>query len=110
PVAVVWYSAGTRPGVVEIDPVVRERLLLGRHQRDEDEIAVPQAPGRSLDLGRCRRLEAQNEIAERNARDDRVDAVLVEISIRLNGDTLDVPIGVPYGDAPVIEVREHAPV
>jgi len=39
------YPARPRPGIVDVDPVVREGLLFGRHQRDEAEVTVAELVG-----------------------------------------------------------------
>ena len=60
--------------IVQVDPVVRERLVVVDDERDETHRAVAQDLGGVADLGGHGRLEAENEVAERNARENAVHA------------------------------------
>ncbi len=88
---------------MEVDPVVGERLLLGRHQGDDAEVAVPQ-PARGLGdvLGR-RRVEAQDELVQRDAGEDAGHLVLVRVAVRAHDDAPDPPALVPDCDAAFLE-------
>ena len=82
PGAEVLDAAGTCPGIVDVDPVVRERLRLGRHQRDQAEVAVAQPARRVDDVGRRRRVEREDEVGERDARQHAVDGMLRLLPVR----------------------------
>ena len=84
-----WTRPVRSPGVVEVDPVVGERLLLRRHQGDEAEAAVAQFSG-----GRLRRCPgaagpATASARERDARHDLVDRVLLSLGVPLDHDRFD---------------------
>ena len=73
PRAEVLNPAGADAGVVEVDPVVGERLLVVDHERDQAQGAVAQAFGSLDDLLRRSGVEDQHELAERDARQHGVD-------------------------------------
>ena len=84
PGAEVLDAARARVRIVDVDPVVRERLGLSRHERDEAEVAVAQLGGRLEHVRGWRRLEDPDEVLEREARHDPVDRVLglVRVGVR----------------------------
>ncbi len=73
PGAEVLNPAGADAGVVEVDPVVGERLLVVDHERDQAQRAVAQAFRGLDDLLRRSGVEDQHELAERDARQHGVD-------------------------------------
>ena len=68
-----FWTRPARVRVVEVDPVVRERLVVVDHERDEAERAVPKPLRRLQDLVGGARVEAQHEVAQRDAREHGVD-------------------------------------
>ena len=57
PRAEVLDATGARPGVVEVDPVVRERLGVAGHEPHDDEVAVAEPAGGGDDVVRRQRVE-----------------------------------------------------
>src|SRR5207248_8439905 len=89
PGAEVLHSPRPRARVVEVDPVVREGRLVVDDERDQAELAVAQTPGGGDDLGRRRRVEGEDQLAERDARQYGVDRQLELALVRPDDDALD---------------------
>ena len=104
PGAVVLNAARACLGVVQVDPVVRKRLGLSRHQRDQHEIAVAEVVRRCLHVRGWRRIEAEDEVFQRQGRDERVDLVFDDVSVLPGHDSVDPIVRMLHGDAPLIEV------
>src|SRR5829696_2102486 len=104
PRAVVLHPAGTRVRIMEIDPVVRKRLVLGRHQGHEHQVPIPQLSRRGLYGRRRRRVEAEHELAQWDARDDGVDVMLEGVAVLAQDDAAHAAVRVLYRDTPLVEV------
>ncbi len=59
-------------GVVDVDPVVGEPVLLGDHERDGQEVAVAEVVGRGQHLGGNRRVHRLQQLGDRHRGDDVV--------------------------------------
>ena len=98
PGAEVLHAPGAGAGIVEVDPVVRERLGIRRDQADDEQVAVPQAPGGGDDVVGRQRVEREDELRQRDAGDDPVDREHLRPTVR--------PVHLDRGDAGL--VVEHA--
>ena len=110
PGAEVLDAAGARARVVDVDPVVGERLRLVGHQRDEAEVAVAQLLGGLADGRRGRGIEAQDQIAERDGRQHAVDrSCSVRSPFDPTDDALDaLAVTVPTADDALAQLHRHA--
>jgi len=103
PRAKVLNAPGSRVRVVDVHPVVRKRLFLVDDQRDEAEVAIREATGRGNNLVGRRRIQAQNELAQRNARRDAVDEKLALAPVRPDSHALDDAVRVVERVAAVVQ-------
>src|SRR4029079_12241413 len=108
PGAEVLHATRANSRVVEVDPVVGERLRLRRDQPYYDEVAVAQLGCSGLHGRRRRRVEALDEIPQREAGHDPVDRVLLPVSVRLNDDAVHVTLRVPDRNAARVATKPHA--
>ena len=70
PVLEVLDAAELDPGLVDVDPVVRERLGAVDDQDDGEEVAVLERLGRVDDLRRGRRAHRADQVADRQGREE----------------------------------------
>ena len=108
PGAEVLHATRANSRVVEVDPVVGERLRLRRDQPDYDEVPIAQLGCSSLYGRRRRRVEALDEIPQGEAGHDRVDRVLIPVSVRLHDDAVHVTLRVPDRHAAGVATQRHA--
>src|ERR687898_2026324 len=108
PGAVVLDSTGARFRIVQVDPIVRKRLFLSRHERYKDEIAVSQRLCGVQHLGGRRGVETLDQISQREARDDTVDLMIVEVAVTANGYAGYATISVCDRDAAVLQLDANA--
>ena len=70
PVVEVLNAADLDPGSVNVDPVVREQLVLLQHERDSQKVAIPQAFGRFVDRRGHAGGHRTHQAANRHRRDE----------------------------------------
>jgi hypothetical protein len=63
PVLEVLDAVDADPGLVDVDPVVGEKLWVVDGKRDRDKVAIPQAASRLRDLARGWRIESADKLA-----------------------------------------------
>src|SRR4029077_16170097 len=71
---------------------------------DQDQVAVAEAASGSSHFLGSRRIEVEDQLAQRDARHDRIDDVLGRVTVRPHDDALDASFRVLQRSAALVEV------